>query len=101
MRLRLRSLRFDSRCGKCVDIVVRKAEEPVRAGSDSAAKASRATPALLISASAKPGGSERAFLSLCKQLPGFGVRPAALLLERGPLEGWLLEAGCESHVLNS
>jgi glycosyltransferase involved in cell wall biosynthesis len=54
---------------------------------------------LLVSAGAKPAGSERAFLSLAQQLPRHGWEPVCVLLEDGPLREWLgdgaivLEAG--------
>jgi glycosyltransferase involved in cell wall biosynthesis len=44
---------------------------------------------VLVSASAKPGGAERAFLSLARSLPGHGWRPVCVLLEDGPLREWL------------
>ena len=56
---------------------------------------------LLISPSATAGGSERSFASLARTLPTTGFRPTAVLLQRGPLEDWLREAACETHVLPS
>src|SRR6266540_2608714 len=49
---------------------------------------------LLVSASAKPGGAERAFLSLARGLPAHGWEPVCVLLEDGPLREWL-----ESNVV--
>lgn len=37
--------------------------------------------------------------SLARHLPAHGWRPTAALLEPGPLERWLSEAGCETVVL--
>lgn len=48
---------------------------------------------LLLSASAQAGGAERSFLSLASCLPGQGLEPRVVLLERGPLERWLDQAG--------
>jgi glycosyltransferase involved in cell wall biosynthesis len=56
---------------------------------------------LLVSPSAAAGGAERAFAGLARTLPGTGFRPTAVLLQRGPLEDWLRQAGCETHVLPS
>jgi glycosyltransferase involved in cell wall biosynthesis len=49
---------------------------------------------LLVAPSAKAGGAERALAGLARQLPAHGLEPLAVLLEGGPLEGWLAEAGC-------
>jgi glycosyltransferase involved in cell wall biosynthesis len=59
------------------------------------------TPVLLVSPSAPAGGAERAFASLARTLPTTGFLPTAVLLQRGPLEDWLHQAGCETHVLPS
>jgi hypothetical protein len=59
------------------------------------------TPVLLVSPSATAGGAERAFAGLARTLPATGFHPIAALLQRGPLEDWLREAGCETHVLPS
>ena len=59
------------------------------------------TPVLLVSPSAIAGGAERAFAGLARTLPATGFHPIAALLQRGPLEDWLREAGCETHVLPS
>jgi glycosyltransferase involved in cell wall biosynthesis len=56
---------------------------------------------LLVSPSAAAGGAERAFAGLARTLPATGFHPIAALLQRGPLEDWLREAGCETHVLPS
>jgi glycosyltransferase involved in cell wall biosynthesis len=56
-------------------------------------------PVLLLSPSGVAGGAERAFLGLARCLPALGIRPVAVLLQPGPLEDWLLDAGCETHVL--
>jgi glycosyltransferase involved in cell wall biosynthesis len=56
---------------------------------------------LLVSPSATAGGAERAFAGLARALPATGFCPTAVLLQRGPLEDWLREAGCETHVLPS
>jgi glycosyltransferase involved in cell wall biosynthesis len=52
------------------------------------------TRVLLVSPSAMPGGAERALASLARHLPPFGLEPQAVLLQDGPLVGWLEEAGC-------
>src|SRR4029453_17471743 len=57
------------------------------------------TRVLLVSPSAVAGGAERAFAGLARTLPATGFHPIAALLQRGPLEDWLHEAGCETHVL--
>jgi glycosyltransferase involved in cell wall biosynthesis len=59
------------------------------------------TPVLLVSPSANAGGAERAFAGLARMLPATGFLPTAVLLQRGPLEYWLRQAGCETHVLPS
>jgi glycosyltransferase involved in cell wall biosynthesis len=59
------------------------------------------TPVLLVSPSATAGGAERAFAGLARTLPTTGFRPTAVLLQAGPLEDWLDQAGCETHVLPS
>jgi glycosyltransferase involved in cell wall biosynthesis len=56
---------------------------------------------LLVSPSATAGGAERAFAGLARTLPATGFLPTAALLQRGPLEDWLREAGCKTHVLPS
>lgn len=48
----------------------------------------------MVSPLARPGGAERAFASLARELPRFGFEPVVALLERGPLEGWI-EGRCE------
>lgn len=47
------------------------------------------TAVLLVSPSAKPAGSERVVASLARHLPSFGFEPHTVVLEHGPLEGWL------------
>jgi glycosyltransferase involved in cell wall biosynthesis len=53
---------------------------------------------LLVSTSAVPGGAERALANLCRLLPTHGVEPSAVLLQDGPLAGWLHDAGCPTVV---
>lgn len=53
----------------------------------------------LLSPSAVPGGAERAFANLAAALPSLGWQPTAVLLEEGPLEDWLVGAGCASAVI--
>lgn len=43
----------------------------------------------MVSPLARAGGAERAFASLARNLPSFGVEPVVALLEPGPLEDWL------------
>lgn len=57
--------------------------------------------ALLISPSSAPGGAERAFASLARRIPEHGVHCEAVLLQPGPLEQWLSEAGCKTEVLET
>jgi Glycosyl transferases group 1/Glycosyltransferase Family 4 len=59
------------------------------------------TPVLLVSPSATAGGAELAFAGLARALPATGFCPTAVLLQGGPLEDWLRQAGCETHVLPS
>jgi len=44
---------------------------------------------LLVSATAKRGGAERALATLARRLPETGWQPRTALLEAGPLEDWL------------
>jgi glycosyltransferase involved in cell wall biosynthesis len=44
---------------------------------------------LLVSATAKRGGAERALAALVRRLPATGWEPLTVLLEPGPLEEWL------------
>jgi glycosyltransferase involved in cell wall biosynthesis len=44
---------------------------------------------LLVSATAKGGGAERALAALARGLPATGWQPRTVLLEAGPLEEWL------------
>lgn len=57
-----------------------------------------ATSIVLLTPSAKAGGAERAFASLASTLSRAGVRPSVALLEPGPLEQWLRNAGCSYTV---
>lgn len=57
--------------------------------------------ALLVSPSSVPGGAERAFAGLARHLPEHGIRCHAVLLQRGPLEQWLKDAGCSTVVLDA
>lgn len=56
---------------------------------------------LLLSPTSVPGGAERAFAGLARQLPALGFEPRAVLLQSGPLEGWLAEAGCPVEVIDA
>jgi glycosyltransferase involved in cell wall biosynthesis len=57
------------------------------------------TPVLLVSPCAMMGGAERVFLGLARSMPAVGSRPTAVLLQPGPLEDQLRDAGCETHTL--
>lgn len=57
------------------------------------------TPVLVVASSAVAGGAERALASLVRFLPELGFAPHAALFERGPLEGWLADAGCPCHLV--
>lgn len=57
--------------------------------------------ALLISPSSVPGGAERAFASLARRLPEHGIDCHVVLLQPGPLEQWLSDAGCETEVIDA
>jgi glycosyltransferase involved in cell wall biosynthesis len=50
---------------------------------------------VLVVTTAKPGGAERALTHLVARLPRFGFEPTLLLLEPGPLQQWLAQAGCD------
>jgi len=54
---------------------------------------------LLVAPSARAGGSERAITGLARGLPKAGFDPHVVLLEDGPLAGWLRDAGCRVSVL--
>lgn len=56
---------------------------------------------LLVSPTSVPGGAERALASLARRLPELGFHPRAVLLQRGPLEGWLADAGCPVEVIEA
>lgn len=59
------------------------------------------TRALLLSPSSVPGGAERAFAGLAHHLPELGVDVRAVLLQPGPLEGWLHAVGCPVEVIDA
>jgi FkbM family methyltransferase len=59
------------------------------------------TRALLVSPTSVPGGAERAFASLAHRLPELGVDVRAVVLEPGPLEGWLAKVGCSVDVIDA
>jgi glycosyltransferase involved in cell wall biosynthesis len=54
---------------------------------------------LLVSPSAKPGGAERVFAALARELPRHGIETHAALLEHGELEDWLRRDGVPSAVV--
>jgi glycosyltransferase involved in cell wall biosynthesis len=54
---------------------------------------------LLVSPCATPGGAERALAGLARRLPEAGVQPLVALLQHGPFESWLEQAGCPFRVL--
>lgn len=56
-------------------------------------------PVLLLSPSAKPGGAERALVSLATRLPEAGFAPRAVLLEGGPVERWFIDEGVDVSVV--
>ena len=53
---------------------------------------------LLLAPGAHAGGAERAFVSLASLLPAHGFEPVIVLLDHGPLEMWLDQAGCSYIV---
>jgi glycosyltransferase involved in cell wall biosynthesis len=55
----------------------------------------------IVAASAAPGGAERALVSLVRTWPASEVEPFAVLLQPGPLENWLADAGCPVVVLEA
>lgn len=55
----------------------------------------------MVSPGAKPGGAERAFLTVATHLPAAGVDVVAVLLEDGELAQWLRAAGVEPIVLHA
>lgn len=57
--------------------------------------------ALLVSPSSVPGGAERALVGLARHLPSHGWGVEAVLLQRGPLERWLADAGCRTMVIDA
>lgn len=54
---------------------------------------------LLVSPSGVAGGAERAFAGLARRLPELGWQPHSVLLQHGPLEAWLTDAGCPVEVV--
>jgi glycosyltransferase involved in cell wall biosynthesis len=56
-------------------------------------------PVLLVTPTAVPGGAERALAGFARHLPTHGFAPSAVLLDQGPLELWLRQAGCPTHVI--
>jgi glycosyltransferase involved in cell wall biosynthesis/2-polyprenyl-3-methyl-5-hydroxy-6-metoxy-1,4-benzoquinol methylase len=59
------------------------------------------TRALFVAPSSVPGGSQRVLTALTRHLPAQGVEVSAVLLQHGPLEQWLDDAGCTTHVLDA
>ncbi len=59
------------------------------------------TRVLLISPTGVPGGAGRALATLAGQLPSRGFEPQAVVLQEGPLEDWLTQAGCPVLMLPS
>ncbi len=59
----------------------------------------RPVPVLVVAPSSIAGGAQRALAGLVRMLPGLGYAPSVALFERGPLEGWLGEAGCSSRLV--
>lgn len=57
--------------------------------------------ALLVSPSSVPGGAERALTGLARHLPAHGWDVEAVLLQPGPLEEWLANAGCATSVIDA
>jgi len=54
---------------------------------------------LVVAPSAVAGGAERALAGLVGRLGPLGYAPHVALFERGPLEGWLDEAGCPTAMV--
>ena len=61
--------------------------------------AARPVPVLVVAPSAVAGGAERALAGLVERLPDHGYAPTVALFERGPLEGWLEQAGCPTRLV--
>ena len=61
--------------------------------------AARPVPVLVVAPSAVAGGAERALAGLVERLPHHGYAPTVALFERGPLEGWLEQAGCPTRLV--
>lgn len=59
------------------------------------------TRALLVAPSSAPGGSQRVLTAVARHLPAHGVDVTAVLLQRGVLEEWLIEAGCTTEVIDA
>ena len=57
------------------------------------------TPVLLVSPCGMIGGAERVFLGLARSLPALGFHPTAVVLQPGPLEDQLRDAGCKTYSL--
>jgi glycosyltransferase involved in cell wall biosynthesis len=57
------------------------------------------TEVVVVAPSAVPGGAERGVIGLARRLPEFGYETCVLLLQRGPLEEWLADAGVEVEIL--
>jgi glycosyltransferase involved in cell wall biosynthesis len=55
----------------------------------------------IVSASAVPGGAERALTGLVRHLPAVGVEPFVILLQSGAFEEWLAEVGCPTVILRA
>lgn len=53
----------------------------------------RTPDAVLVSASGVQGGAERALLGLARELPAAGIDALVVLLQPGPFEDWLVNAG--------
>ena len=55
--------------------------------------------AVLVSPTSAPGGAERALLNLARLLPKHNVATFVLLLQPGPFEEWLRDAGVDYEVV--
>lgn len=54
---------------------------------------------LIVAPSSRVGGSQVVLAALIRLLPKHGWEPVVVLLEPGPFEGWIGDAGCDVHVL--
>lgn len=54
---------------------------------------------LVVAPSSRLGGSQTALAGLIRLLPDHGWEPVVMLLEPGPLQDWVTDAGCEVHTL--